>query len=241
MPTYQYSENQNIDQEQLITTIEKKLGIILQKLELNGFLATFFIEISLVKLLEKQLKNIVYAGHEVAFFNADSDTETIEKTKIIAEQFLQKPIRGLRQKYHQIDYPEIKKMNFSYVSNIEESSINFLWRKLSSKTEIHYKNDLTIIPESQSPYSQLPFNDFVFQVTPMRYYESMITESLKSSEYVMIYTNIWQYMTAEELPYKLPFYKRLNIGTNTEKRLEKLLQYIDESEIAVSRMKDYLF
>lgn len=42
MPTYQYSEKQNIDQYQLITTIEKKLGIILQKLELNGLLASFF-------------------------------------------------------------------------------------------------------------------------------------------------------------------------------------------------------
>jgi len=240
------SENQtlktkNISESELITSIEEKVNSTLLLLELHEFQATFFIDIILIEGLKKSIKSIAFAGHEIAFYNSNSDLKIIEKVKQNLEDFLQKPIRGLRQKYHQISYSEIKKLDFNYISNIEESRINFLWRKLTAKTEIHIENDLTIVPESQSPYSQLPFNDYVLQVTPMKYYESMLLESLKNNEYVMIYANIWQLYDSEDMPIEIPFYKKINIGRKFEDRLEKLFQFIDENEIAVSRMKDYLF
>lgn len=230
-----------ISDSELIMSIEKKVNSTLLLLELHGFKATYFIDIALAEELKKSIKNISFAGHEIAFYNSNSDLQTIEKMKQNLEDFLQKPIRGFRQKYHQIPYAEIKKLGFNYISNIEESRINFLWRKLTSKTEIHIENDLTIVPESQSPYSQLPFNDYVLQVTPMKYFESMLFESLKNNEYVMIYANIWQLYESEDLPIDIPFYKKINIGRKFEDRLEKLFQFIDENDIAVSRMKDYLF
>ncbi|REC70406.1 polysaccharide deacetylase [Epilithonimonas hispanica] len=240
------SENQtlktkNISESELITSIEEKVNSTLLLLELHEFQATFFIDIILAEGLKKSIKSISFAGHEIAFYNSNSDLKIIEKVKQNLEDFLQKPIRGLRQKYHQISYSEIKKLDFNYISNIEESRINFLWRKLTAKTEIHIENDLTIVPESQSPYSQLPFNDYVLQVTPMKYYENMLLESLKNNEYVMIYANIWQLYESEDLPIEIPFYKKINIGRKFEDRLEKLFQFINENEIAVSRMKDYLF
>jgi len=234
-------KTKNISESELITSIEEKVNSTLLLLELHEFQATFFIDIALAEGLKKSIKSISFAGHEISFYNSNSDLQTIEKVKQNLEDFLQKPIRGLRQKYHQISYSEIKKLDFNYISNIEESRINFLWRKLTAKTEIHIENDLTIVPESQSPYSQLPFNDYVLQVTPMKYYESMLLESLKNNEYVMIYANIWQLYDSEDMPIEIPFYKKINIGRKFEDRLEKLFQFIDENEIAVSRMKDYLF
>ncbi len=240
------SENQtlktkNISESELMSSIREKVNSTLLLLELHEFQATFFIDVTFVEELKKTIKNISFAGHEIALFNNNSDPQTIEKVKQNLEDFLEKPIRGFRQKYHQISYSEIKKLDFNYISNIEESRINFLWRKLTAKTEIHIENDLTIVPESQSPYSQLPFNDYVLQVTPMKYYENMLLESLKNNEYVMIYANIWQLYESEDLPIEIPFYKKINIGRKFEDRLEKLFQFIDENEIAVSRMKDYLF
>lgn len=234
-------KNKNISESKLMSSIREKVNSTLLLLELHEFQATFFIDITLVEELKKTIKNISFAGHEIALFNNNSDPQTIEKVKQNLEDFLEKPIRGFRQKHHQISYLEIKKLDFNYISNIEESRINFLWRKLTAKTEIHIENDLTIVPESQSPYSQLPFNDYVLQVTPMKYYESMLLESLKNNEYVMIYANIWQLYESEDLPIEIPFYKKINIGRKFEDRLEKLFQFIDENEIAVSRMKDYLF
>ena len=226
---------------ELILSIEKNTEIILLLLVIFGFLATFFVEVSIANRLEKLLKTISLSGHEIALYNVNSDIETITKTKENLEEILEKPIRGMRQKSHRLPYSDIKKMEFIYVSNIEESTINFLWRKLTEKTEIYTENELTIVPESQSPYSQLPFNDYVLQMTPMKYYENMLLESLKREEYVMIYANAWQIYEKENLPFDLPFYKKINLGRRFEDRLEDLFQFIDEQEIAVSRVKDYLF
>ena len=233
-------KNKFLDDE-LILSIEKNTKIILLLLELHGFMATFFVEVSIANRVQKLLKTISLSGHEIALYNVNSDIETITKTKQNLEEILEKPIRGMRQKSHRLPYSDIKKMEFIYVSNIEESTINFLWRKLTEKTEIYTENELTIVPESQSPYSQLPFNDYVLQVTPMKYYENMLLESLKREEYVMIYANAWQIYEKENLPFDLPFYKKMNLGRRFEDRLEDLFQFIDEQEIAVSRVKDYLF
>lgn len=228
-------------EDELILSIEQNTKIILLLLELHGFMATFFVEVSIANRVQKLLKTISLSGHEIALYNVNSDIETITKTKQNLEEILEKPIRGMRQKSHRLPYSDIKKMEFIYVSNIEESTINFLWRKLTEKTEIYTENELTIVPESQSPYSQLPFNDYVLQMTPMKYYENMLLESLKREEYVMIYANAWQIYEKENLPFDLPFYKKMNLGRRFEDRLEDLFQFIDEQEIAVSRVKDYLF
>ncbi len=233
--------NQKHNQDSLIKAIEEKTEVLLLLLELHEFQATFFIEISIAERLEKLLKKISFNGHEIALYNINSTVDFTEITKQNIEDILDKPIRGLRQKQHQFSYQEIQKMEFKYVSEIDESSINFLWRKLTSRTYLHIENDVNVIPESQSPYSQLPFNDYVLQVTPMKYYENMLLESLKNNDYVMIYANAWQLFSSSESPFRLPFYKKINNGRKFEDRLEQLFQFIDENEIAVARMKDYLF
>lgn len=233
--------NQKHNQDSLIKAIEEKAEVLLLLLELHEFQATFFIEISIAERLEKLLKKISFNGHEIALYNINSTVDFTEITKQNIENIIEKPIRGLRQREHQFSYAEIQKMEFKYVSEIKESSINFLWRKLTSRTAIHIENDVNVIPESQSPYSQLPFNDYVLQVIPMKYYENMLLESLKNNEYVMIYVNAWQFFNRNESPFDLPFYKKINTGRTFEDRLEQLFQFIDENEIAVARMKDYLF
>lgn len=235
------SRKKNIPENELIKFIEEKTELVMLLLEHHELKATFFIDISLAEKLMKLVKNISFSGHEVALYHTNSDLLAIQATKQILEQVLQKPIRGLRQKYHQLSHRQIKELDFSYVSEINESKINFLWRKLTEKTVIHNDNELTIIPESQSPYSQVPFNDYVLQVTPMKYYENMLLESLNNNEYVMIYANIWQFFGNADSPFEIPFYKKINIGRQFGDRLERLFRFINEKEIAVSRMKDYLF
>lgn len=234
-------KNKNISETELITSIEEKTETILLLLDLHEFQATFFIEISVAERLQKLIKKISFNGHEIALYNINSTVDFTEITKQNIENIIEKPIRGLRQREHQFSYAEIQKMEFKYVSEIKESSINFLWRKLTSRTDLHIENDVNVIPESQSPYSQLPFNDYVLQVIPMKYYENMLLESLKNNDYVMIYANAWQLFSSSESPFKLPFYKKINNGRKFEDRLEQLFQFIDENEIAVARMKDYLF
>ena len=50
-----------------------------------------------------------------------------------------------------------------------------------SVADIVEENGVSIVPESISPYSQLPYNDFVFQALPMQYYQNMVLYDTKDA------------------------------------------------------------
>lgn len=232
----------NLNEETLIASLEQNIEIIVQNLEIYSTLVTFFVEVSIADRLSKTLKQLVLAGHEVAFYNLRSTANEIEIAKNKLEDDIKKNVRGLRQKTLRLPNKEIKDLGFSYVSDIEHSNIGFVFRRLKKdKTQLYYDDNLVIVPESLSPYSQLPFNDYVFQMTPLQFYENMILETLQNEDYVQIYMNAWQFYEKGDLPYKFPFYKKYNLGKKFEDKLIAFLEFITEKEIATSRMKDYLF
>ena len=73
-----YSKNGNTINNELISSIDKKLKTINNLLEIHGFLATFFIEVSLIEPLQKAIKSTVSLGHELAIYNVNSDKNLIE-------------------------------------------------------------------------------------------------------------------------------------------------------------------
>lgn len=242
IPFVDERKNPQLDDETLLASLEKNTEIIIQNLEIYSVLVTFFVEVSIASKLQKTLKKLVSAGHEIAFYNIRSSVEEIEKIKTDVESQIGKNIRGLRQKLLRLDNKTIGLLGFSYVSDIEHSNIGFIFRRLQKeKTNLYYDEGLVIVPESLSPYSQLPFNDYVFQMTPISFYENMLAETLQNADYIQIYMNAWQFYDKQEVPYQLPFYKKYHLGKTFEDRLISLLNYIKEEEIATSRMKDYLF
>lgn len=242
IPELKDRKEANISEEQLINDLENITEVILRDLELHSLLVTFFVEISIAESMKKLLKRMQNAGHEIALYNIRSTAPEIEIIKKTLQDYFEKPIRGIRQKLHKLPSEILYSLGFSYVSNIEHSNINFIFRRLKKdKTELYYDNNLTILPESLSPYSQLPFNDYVFQMTPLKFYESMILETLKNEDYIQIYLNAWQFYKREDCPYKLPFYKQYNLGKTFEDKMISFFNFVEENDIAVSRMKDYLF
>lgn len=220
---------------------EENTRAILRILDIHDIKATFFIEISLVEKLQNLLKAISFQGHEIAFYNQNSETDEIENTKKITQDFLEKQIKGIRQKDNKISSQILKLMEFSYISNIDNANILFPFKRLKRDTEIIEEDGLSIVPESISPYSQLPYNDFVFQVLPMKYYQNMVFETLKNDDFVLIYLNSWQFTDFARYHFDVPFYRRLNSGKKMEDKLDALLSWINEKEMATSRMKDYIF
>lgn len=242
IPELKDRKDPNISEEQLISDLEHITEVILRDLELHSLLVTFFVEVSIADSLKKTLKRMQNAGHEISFYNIKSSISDLEIAKKNLQNYLEKPIKGIRQKLLRLPLETLYDMGFSYVSNIEHSNITFLVRRLKKdKTQLYYDNNLTIIPESLSPYSQLPFNDYVFQMTPLNFYENMILETLKKEDYIQIYLNAWQFYQKENCPYQLPFYKQFNLGKPLEDKMISFFNFIEESEIAIARMKDYLF
>lgn len=236
-----FKGNFQLKEDEIISITEGNVSSVLRILEQYNILATFFVEISLTTKLEVLIKKIVGLGHEIALFNENSSRHEIENSKQISEELIGKMIRGIREKEITVPIEELKLLEFSYISNIENADILFPLKRLKRGTEIFENNGLSVIPESISPYSQIPYNDFVFQILPLKFLESMVTETIKNEDFVVIYLNSWQFTDFEKLQFNIPFYRKYNSGRKMEDKLESFCQWINENEFACSRMKDFIF
>lgn len=231
----------HISDEERLKITEDNTKAILRILDIHDIKASFFIEISIIEKLQNLIKAISGRGHEIAFYNKNSSLQEIDQVKKSIQDFLEKQVRGIRQKDFKLPQEDLKMLEFNYVSNIDNANILFPLKRLERNTEIIEEDGLSIIPESISPYSQLPYNDFVFQILPMSYYQNMVFETLKNEEFVLIYLDSWQFTDFEKYKFKLPFYRKLFSGRKVEDKLDALLTWINEKELATSRMKDYIF
>lgn len=236
-----FKDNFRIDNDEVTKITVDNISSILRILANNNILATFFIEVSLVQQLQSLIKKIISKGHEISLYNEDSSATELESAKRVTEDFIEKLIRGVRQNDVTISVDELKKIGFSYISNIENADILFPFKRLERSTEIKEENGLSIIPEGISPYSQLPYNDFVFQTVPLKFYQNMVTETLKKEDFVLIYLNSWQFTDFKKFRFNIPFYRRYNSGRKIEDKLEHFLQWLNENELACARLKDYIF
>jgi len=233
-------EAQISDEERLKIT-EDNTKALLRILDIHDVKSSFFIEISIAEKLKNLIKAISSQGHEIAFYNKSSNLQEIEEVKKNIQELLEKQIRGIRQKDYKESQENLKSLEFNYISNIDNADILFPFKRLERDTEITEEDGLSIVPESISPYSQLPYNDFVFQILPMKYYQNMVFETLKKDDFVLIYLNSWQFTDFNKYRFDIPFYRGLFSGKKMEDKLDALLTWINEKELATSRMKDYIF
>ncbi|UCA59896.1 polysaccharide deacetylase family protein [Chryseobacterium rhizoplanae] len=230
-----------ITRDERLKITEENTKAILRILDIHDIKASFFVEVSLTEKLQNLIKAISSKGHEIAFYNQGSNLEEIEIAKKNIEDLLEKQIRGIRQKDVKIAKENLKLLEFNYVSNIDNANILFPFKRLKRDTEITEEDGLSIVPESISPYSQLPYNDFVFQILPMKYYQNMVLETLQNEEFVLIYLNAWQFTDFKKYRFDIPFYRSLFSGKKMEDKLDALLTFLNEKDMATSRMKDYIF
>lgn len=230
-----------ITADERLKITEDNTKAILRILDIHDVKSSFFVEISLIEKLHNLIKAISSKGHEIAFYNKGSNPEEIENAKKNIQDLLEKQIRGIRQKDVKVSQEILKLMEFNYVSNIDNANILFPFKRLKRDTVITEEDGLSIVPESISPYSQLPYNDFVFQILPMKYYQNMVLETLQNEEFVLIYLNTWQFTDFNKYRFDIPFYRRLFSGKKMEDKLDALLTFLNDREMATSRMKDYIF
>ena len=236
-----FRKNELMSDDEILKITENNVSSILRILENHHVLASFFIEIFLAEKLKPLIKKIVSKGHEIALYNDNSEISEIETVKRNTEDFIEKIIRGIRQKDVTVSVNELKQMEFSYISNIENANILFPLKRLQRSTKIIEENGVSIIPESISPYSQIPYNDFVFQTVPLKFYQNMVNETLKNEDFILIYLNSWQFTDFEKFRFRIPFYRKYTSGRTMSDKLESFLKWLNENELACARVKDFVF
>lgn len=235
-----FKKNYSLTAEEILDITYENTCSILRILEIYNIRATFFVEVSIALHLKSLLKKIIGTGNEIGLYSENSTISEIAFAKNEIETFIQKKIRGIRQKEILISVDELKNLEFSYISNIENADILFPLKRLKRTTAIELQNGVNLLPESISPYSQLPYNDFVFQITPLQIYKSMILETIKNDDFVLIYLNSWQFTNFEKYRFEIPFYRKYNSGKKMEDKLENLLGWINDGDTAFSRIKDFI-
>ena len=228
------------DEELLELTIQNTKAI-LRSLDNKEIRATFFIEISLVSNLEKLIKKIIADGHEISFYNIDSTLSQLEEIKKWTEDLIGKQIRGIRMKENDFLLSEIHNLRFSYVSLDEDTALIFPFKRFERKAPFTEQNGLSILHESISRYSQIPYNDFIFQIIPLSFYESMVIETIKKDEFVLVYLNSWQFTDFEKKSFDVSFYKKYNSGKKLHDKLDDFCNWMIENELANARVKDFAF
>ena len=213
---------------------------LMKSLEKEEISATFFVEISLLPKVENLLKQIRNEGHEIAFFQQNSTLEEIENAKKWTEDLLEKNVRGIRMKENAFPVSELRKLQFNYISVIDDQKLSFPLKKLARKAPFTEENGLTLLYQSISPYSQMPYNDFVFQLVPLIYYQNMVLETVKKDEFVLVNLNSWQFAEVKNLPFQLPFFRKYKIGKPMQEKLNRFLTWINENKMATSRVKDFI-
>ena len=208
-----------VSEEELIKITFNGTKKIIDVLEKHFVFCTFFVEVSLVEKMPELLQLITKKGHELGILNQHSTEEEIVSAKKIAEELTGKFVSGIRQ-FPQFKHKSdvVKRMKFSYHSSMYFSNIFWL------------------------PYSKLPYNDFTFQMIPLFFYKNMVNNSMKGDdEYIVIYLNSWQFVELNHSKFGLPFYRKYNLGRQMEDKLGRFLLFLEESEWAVNRMKDFFF
>ena len=228
------------DGELLEITIQNTKAI-LRSLGNKEIRATFFIEISLVLNLEKLLKKIIDDGHEISFYNIDSTLSQLEEVKKWTEDLIGKQIHGIRMKEKDFALSEIHNLRFTYVSVNENTALIFPFKRFERKAPYIEQNGLSILYESISRYSQIPYNDFIFQISPLSLYENMVIETIKRDEFVLVYLNSWQFTDFEKGLFEISFYKKYNSGKKLHDKLDVFCDWIIENELANARVKDFAF
>ena len=240
-PERAYKNVGAFNEKQLLEITIQNTKAILRSLESKEILGTFFIEISLVSQLEKLIKKIINEGHEISFYNIDSTLEEIDSLKKNTEALIGKQIRGIRIKENAFDLSELHRLRFTYVSLIEDTALIFPFKRFERKDPFREQYGLCILHESISRYSQIPYNDLVFQLLPLSYYESMVIETIKKDEFVLFYLNSWQFTDFENNSFEIQFYKKYNSGKKLHDKLEAFLSWMNENELASARIKDFAF
>ena len=224
--------------ENLEITIQNT-NAILRSLDSADILATFFIEISIIPELKLLIKKINQQGHEVAFLNIDSTKEEIESVKINTQDFIGKRIRGIRLKEGSFTFSELHHLGFTYVSLDDDIKLLFPLKRFERKAPFTEQNGLIILHESISRYSQIPYNAYIFQALPLPFYKTMVIETIKKDEFVLIYLNSWQFTDFQKYDYGLPFHKKYKTGKKLHDKLDRFLDWMNEEQIAYSRIKDF--
>ena len=193
----------------------------------------------MVPITESLIKEIADEHHEVGLLAERISAPELEKIKKETEKILGKQIRGIRACENQYPSSTLLSLGFTYLSIKTENHFTFPFQRFERKAPFTEDSGLTIFYESISPFSQIPYSSITFQLLPLPFYERMVIETINRDDFVLVYINLHQFTDYSKIYGRVPIIDSIGSGQKLHDKLGRFLDWINETQTATARMKDY--
>lgn len=237
---------QVIDVEEQIAISELGLSRLLDVLEREGVVATFYSTAFFMERIGSETRlRLINGGHEIAshgYYHSRHSDEDYGRSLRRLEELTLKPVRGYRMpRMQEVKHDLQCSSGYSYDSSLHPTYIPGRYNHLSSPRLPHrLDNGLWILPASVLPYLRFPLFWLSMHNLPMWLYERMLSYTARHDKYLNIYLHPWEFADLRDTAYQLPSIILRNSGGAMLERLTRLIRYLRSKGLTFSTTSDYL-
>jgi len=213
---------------------------LLEILERNKVLATFFITGFFAEKEKEQVKLINDKGHEIAchgynhFYRRNKNFDLkkdILNSKNIIEKIINQKIMGFRAPQMQFSDELINilsELKFKYDSSIHAAYLPGFYNNKNVSLKPFKIGEIIEIPASASYSLRLPFSWAIMRIMPLFYTVKIIKKLLKKGITPVIYVHSWEFFEVKNK--NVPIHITKNTGKKFCKKFERFLKVFKDEE-----------
>lgn len=238
--------DQGIDSEQEIAVSSQGLERILDVLEKEGVVATFYSTARYMREMPMALRQRLLAGgHEIASHGVEHSAHTpqdYDRSRQMLRALTGQSIYGFRMARMQpVDYTALVHAGYNYDSSLHPTYLPGRYNNLSKPRLPHqYLGALWRLPASVTPMIRFPLFWLSMHNLPLGLYVWMMKQTHKADGYLNVYYHPWEFADLSPWQGLLPSYILRNSGLILAERLSYLIQRLKEDGAEFGRTIDYL-
>lgn len=229
---YEYGEP--IDPKRQIDISELGLCRILDVLESEGVVATFYSTVVFMEGISEETRGRLLAGgHEIASHGYEHSRHSAgdyARSRERLRELTGQEIYGYRMARMQpISHDEQLSAGYLYDSSLHPTWLPGRYNHLTKpRTPYREPNGLWTLPASVVPFVRFPLFWLSMHNLPMWLYKRLCSFTARRDGYLNIYFHPWEFADLRSYEFKLPGIIQRNSGLLYVERLRELIQHLKE-------------
>lgn len=237
---------QTIDFDRQIAISELGLNRLLDVLEREGVVATFYSTAVFMEHISPNTRQrLLIGGHEIAshgYYHSSHEEADYLRSRLRLEELTGREVRGFRMPRMQaIDSSALLKAGYHYDSSLHPTCIPGRYNHWDKPRLPHrLSNGLWELPASVVPHCRLPLFWLSMHNLPMWLYKRMASYTAGQDGYLNIYLHPWEFAGLRHTDLQLPQIILHNSGLALVQRLTNLIRYLRAKGHSFGTSSDYL-
>ena len=218
---------------------------ILDCLQQNQIIATFFITAIFASHAPEIIQRILNEGHEVAshgFSHWTFELEDLKKSKDVLEQISGITVYGYRQaRMKPVPEQAVRDAGYVYNSSLNPTIIPGRYMNINVPRTYFIKEGVIQFPASVTPLLRFPLFWLSYHHLPAAFYRWLCYNTYRHDGYLVIYFHPWEFYSLSDYPeFKIPYVIRRNSGEGMVERLNDFICYFKKRGIEFGRFMDFI-